>query len=67
MSDNVTVINGGGVPSDVANLVRMSNREFENLVQLLGINAKLHRAKFKALVDEGFSESQALELCKTIF
>lgn len=28
--------------------------------------AKIHRAKYLALIDEGFSKDEALELCKNI-
>jgi len=29
--------------------------------------AKLHKAKYDALVAEGFTEVQAIELCKQVF
>jgi hypothetical protein len=39
----------------------------ENIVALMEferLNARLTRAKFLALIEQGFNEAQALELCK---
>lgn len=33
------------------------------LLELAGINAQLMRAKYLALMKEGFTEAQALDLC----
>jgi hypothetical protein len=35
-------------------------------IKLLAIIAKMHKAKYDALIDEGFSKDQALELCKSV-
>ena len=40
--------------------------ELPNIVKLLPIYAKLHRAKYLSLIEQGFDEKQALELCKNI-
>ena len=46
-------------------LVDMRN-QIPALLEFERLQAKLLRAKFLALVAEGFSEQQALELCKKV-
>ena len=36
------------------------------LTQYAQMNAKLHKAKYDALIMAGFDEKQSLELCKTV-
>jgi len=36
------------------------------LSQYARMNAKLHKVKYDALIEQGFDEKQALELCKTV-
>lgn len=37
------------------------------LIESFAVQAKMHRAKYEALIKEGFTESQAIELCKILF
>ena len=36
------------------------------LSQYARMNAKLHKVKYDALIEQGFDEKQSLELCKTV-
>jgi len=36
-------------------------------IKYMGVMATLHRAKFKALMDEGFTREESLELCKRLY
>jgi hypothetical protein len=49
---------------EMAQALRDMRESTDNYVQIFAIQAPLIRAKFNALVKEGFSESQAIELCK---
>ncbi len=44
--------------------IRNLRENLPALMELKQIDAKLARVKFLALVQEGFTEQQALELCK---
>jgi len=47
----------------LAQNVRTLRENLPALLELAGINAHLVRAKYVALVKEGFTEAQALDLC----
>lgn len=49
---------------DMENAVRKYREGAQLLSQAVIAQAPLIRAKFNALVKEGFSEAQAIELCK---
>ncbi len=53
--------------SDLASSLAAVREQLPQHMEMITIQAKLHRAKYKALVAEGFKESEALELCKDIF
>ena len=39
--------------------------DLPRLLEFMALSATMTRAKFKALVKEGFTEAQAIELCKS--
>ena len=44
--------------------VEFMRNSFEQMVEAINIQAKLYRTSFDALVKEGFSELQAMEILK---
>lgn len=48
----------------MAQLVRDLREQMPMQIEMEQLMAKVRRAKFLALVAEGFTEGQALELCK---
>lgn len=53
-------------PKFLESLTYMKN----NLVafsEFIAIQARLHREKYDACIDQGFTKEQALELCKNVF
>lgn len=61
---NIHVLTGGGVPDLGKEAVRNLAKNMEHLVAFVSLISKLQREKYKSLLEEGFSESQALELSK---
>lgn len=57
-------------PTDAPNLAAMRVALLNHyemapiLIEMQAVEAKIKRAKYLALVGEGFTEAQALELCK---
>ena len=62
MKDNLTLLTGP-VDKQRAALEELK-RSLPTHIEVLGIQAKMIRAKYQALVAQGFTEAQALELCK---
>jgi hypothetical protein len=65
--DNIHVLAGGGVKNGSAEAVRNLRANLPVLVEHVALMAALHRAKFNALKAEGFTDEQALELCRSVF
>jgi len=63
---SLTPIDGGDKKNPSAEKVRQLKKDLPLLLELYITMAKLHRAKYISLRNEGFDEKQALELCKTI-
>lgn len=49
---------------ELAQLVRRVREDIAAHIEMNQLQARITRAKYVALVKEGFSEAQALELCK---
>ncbi len=64
--DNLTVLQGKGTPSLSKEALRKMREELPMILELYAITSIMTRAKFNELVREGFTEAQALELCKSL-
>lgn len=62
MKDNITLLTT--VQDDMRGQLELMKRNLETLIEFHTLNAKILKAKFDALVAQGFDEKQALELCK---
>lgn len=51
-------------PNQIHGEVEKFQRNTPHLIQHVRAMAKIRRASYLALVEEGFTEAQALELCK---
>lgn len=65
--DNVKPFPSKLNPVEVKQSLQDLKTNLEALIEFLGIQARMTRAKYDALLAEGFSEEQALELSKEIF
>lgn len=66
MSENqkVVALEGGQTPDKLAEAVRDLRKNLPNLIVAQELHAQVTRAKFVALVNQGFTVAEALELCK---
>lgn len=62
MKDNLTVLTGP-IDKQRAALEELK-RNLPTQIEFLSIHAEMIRAKYQALVAQGLTEAQALELCK---
>lgn len=64
--EKISVLEGGGLPDNLKESLRELKSGFDAFAEYLQILAKLTRIKYRALIDEGFTEAEALELCKEL-
>ncbi len=62
--NNLTMFPGGATTNQIKDAVRQFAEAMDDHCQFLKLNAQLLKTKFDALKEQGFTEQQALELCK---
>ena len=60
-------IDGKGTPSVSKDAIRQLKNELPNVIEHLKLVSELHWVKYTALIEQGFTKEQALELCKFLF
>lgn len=63
---NLIPLPGGGNPDLSKEATRRLQESLPQIIEFQIVMAKIHKAKYDALIAEGFTEAQALELCKTV-
>jgi len=64
MSDKLTVFPGGGKPDAMKQAVRELKSALPEFIQYQLLIAEITKAKYDALLKQGFTPEQALELSK---
>lgn len=60
---NVTSIAGGAAPDKARDELRKLKASLETIMEQQALLAQITRSKYNALVEQGFTPAQALELC----
>jgi len=63
----IKILEGGRSNNEMADAMRKMAAEMPILIENVKMLAQLQRAKFDALKDSGFTDEQALELCKNLY
>jgi hypothetical protein len=63
--DNITSVDFGG-KDDFQGALEALKRNTKTMIEYTCLMAKIRRQSYLAHVDQGFTEAQALELCKNI-
>ena len=58
------VFKGCGKPNEMKEAIRTMLDVMPDYIEYLKVDAQVRREKFKALVGQGFTVDQAIELCK---
>lgn len=53
-------------PNEMEDMIRNLKRHLPQMIESQIIFAEIQRAKYDACIQQGFSEKEALELCKNI-
>lgn len=60
----ISILKGGGKPNELKEAVRTMRDAMPDYIEYLKIDAQMRREKFNALIAQGFTVDQAIELCK---
>lgn len=66
MTDKLKTIHGGGNKNEAKEALRELREALPEYIKSLTLIAQMTRAKYKALIAEGFTPEEALELSKTL-
>lgn len=66
-TENIRVLEGGKTPNLTADALRQLRANRLALLEHVVLMAELQKAKFDALKSNGFTDAQALDLCKNVF
>lgn len=64
MSTEIKSIEGGGTPDKMRDEVRRLKASLDYILEAQATFAQITRSKYDALIEQGFTPVQALELCK---
>lgn len=62
---NLSLIKDHLPPDEMKLAMESMKRSIDDMVEFQQYAARIHRAKYLACIEEGFTEPQALELCKS--
>ena len=64
--EKLTLLHGGNTKNQHRDAIRAIRESMPDLIEHMQLMAQLHKAKFDALKAQGFTDDQALELCKSV-
>jgi len=65
--DNLYGIKGGNKPNITKDALKQMREGIPLMLEYHQITAEIRRAKYDALITQGFTKAEALELSKTLF
>ena len=66
--DNLHVLTGGNNPPIITKkALDQMKIDLPGMLEYIIIMAEMTKAKYDAMIDQGFTKEEALELCKTLF